>query len=68
MEMPVPISPDCLVDDVMSRFPATIRVFLEFKLGCIGCPIASFHSVEDACREHGIDAGRFLAALRSAVT
>jgi hybrid cluster-associated redox disulfide protein len=56
-----------LVDDVMTRWPGTIRVFLDFKLGCIGCPIASFHSVDDACHEHGIDAGSLIAALRGAV-
>ena len=33
-------SPDDLVDDVMSRSPQTIRAFLEFKMHCIGCPIA----------------------------
>ena len=27
-------------------------------------PIASFHDVDDACREHGIDRDGFLAALR----
>lgn len=55
-----------LVEDVMSRWPATIRVFLDFKMSCVGCPIASFHDVDDACREHGIDRDRFLAALRGA--
>ena len=60
------LEPYLLVDDVMTCWPATIRVFLDFKLGCIGCPIASFHSVDDACREHGIDADNFLAALRGA--
>lgn len=58
------ISSHLLVEDVMTRWPATIRVFLDFKLGCVGCPISSFHSVDDACREHGIDAGGFMAALR----
>ncbi|NVN88106.1 MAG: DUF1858 domain-containing protein [Rhodopseudomonas sp.] len=58
---------DSLVDTVMKGSPATIRVFLDFKLGCVGCPIASFHSVEDACREHGIDHESFLAALRAAI-
>ena len=56
-----------LVDDVMTRWPATIRVFLDFKLGCVGCPIGSFHSVDDACREHGIDGASFMVALRGAV-
>ena len=54
-----------LVDEVMTRWPASIRIFLDFRLGCVGCPIASFHSVEDACREHKIDQGSFVAALRN---
>jgi hybrid cluster-associated redox disulfide protein len=56
---------DSLVDKVMKGHPATIRVFLDFKLGCVGCPIGCFHTVEDACREHGIGAGEFLTALRA---
>lgn len=55
---------DSLVDDVMREFPATIRVFLDFRLHCVGCPIGAFHSIEDSCRAHGIDAEAFLAALR----
>jgi hybrid cluster-associated redox disulfide protein len=56
---------DTLVDDVMRDAPSTIRVFLDFKMRCVGCPIACFHSVDDACREHGVDRQRFLAALRN---
>jgi hybrid cluster-associated redox disulfide protein len=52
-----------LVDDVMCVEPDTIRVFLQHKMGCVGCPIATFHTVEDACREHGIDCDAFLRAL-----
>jgi hybrid cluster-associated redox disulfide protein len=56
---------DDLVDDVMRSAPETIRVFLGFRMGCVGCPIACYHSVNDACREHGVDRDAFLAALRS---
>jgi hybrid cluster-associated redox disulfide protein len=56
-----------LVDDVMSRWPATIRVFLDFRMSCVGCPIASFHSVDEACREHGVECDDFMAALRNAI-
>ena len=58
------IESDTLVDDVMRQTPATIRVFLDFRMKCVGCPIACFHTVEDACREHGIEMARFLAALQ----
>lgn len=54
---------DTLVDEVMNACPATIRVFLDFKMGCVGCPIACFHTVEDACCEHGVDRVAFLEAL-----
>ena len=63
----MPIDFDSLVDEVMRRWPVTIRVFLDFRLGCVGCPIASFHSVDDACREHGVDRASFVAALNGAV-
>ena len=61
------IDADYLVDDMMRGQPATIRVFLDHRMGCVGCPIAGFHSVDDACREHGIDREHFLDALREAV-
>jgi hybrid cluster-associated redox disulfide protein len=34
-------------------------------MGCVGCPIACYHTVDDACREHGVDRDAFLNALRS---
>jgi hybrid cluster-associated redox disulfide protein len=56
---------DDLVDDVMRGAPETIRVFLQFRMGCVGCPIACYHTVDDACREHGVNRDAFLDALRS---
>ncbi|MDE2376358.1 DUF1858 domain-containing protein [Bradyrhizobium sp.] len=60
----MPIEADDLVDEVMRSHPTTIRVFLDFKMSCVGCPIACFHTVHDACLEHGVDRGEFLQALR----
>lgn len=59
----MPIEADDLVDEVMRSHPTTIRVFLDFKMSCVGCPIACFHTVNDACVEHG----EFLRALRKTV-
>ncbi|WP_374304271.1 DUF1858 domain-containing protein [Ferrovibrio sp.] len=60
------IGPDDIVDDVLHRRPAVIRVFLDHRMRCVGCPIACFHSIEDACRAHGIPPDPFLSALRQA--
>lgn len=54
------------VDEVMRRWPATIRIFLDFRMNCVGCPIAGFHTVEDACREHGCAPADFLSMLQLA--
>ena len=55
------------VDEVMRRWPSTIRVFLRFRMHCVGCPIATFHLITDACEEHGVPLQTFLAALEEAV-
>jgi len=57
------INSNQLVDEVMRRRPQTIGVFLKHKMHCVGCPIACFHTVGDACREHCVDEAVFLADL-----
>jgi hybrid cluster-associated redox disulfide protein len=54
---------EMMVDDVMRRWPPAIRVFLDFGMLCAGCPIGAFHSIEEACSEHGVDAGVFVSKL-----
>jgi hybrid cluster-associated redox disulfide protein len=66
METRMPIGFDDIVGEVMTTRPATIRVFLDYRMGCVGCPISGFHTVDDACKEHGVDRDEFLAALRAA--
>ena len=58
---------DLMVDEVMRRWPATIRVFLDFRMRCVGCPIATFHSVGEACDEHGANSAAFLSKLQDTV-
>ena len=55
-----------LVADVMSRWPATIGVFLERRMLCVGCAIGPYHTVADACREHELDEDEVLRDLRAA--
>jgi len=57
---------DLPVDTVMRSWPSTTRAFLSFGMKCVGCPIGSFHTVEEACHEHNVDLGAFHAALSEA--
>lgn len=65
-EMNIDVS--TLVDDVMRKWPGTIRAFLDHRMNCPGCPIACFHTVADACREHHVEVEAFLGDLRRVAT
>jgi hybrid cluster-associated redox disulfide protein len=64
-----PCEPDLSrsVDDIMRLWPQTIRVFLDHRMHCVGCPIGTFHNIADSCREHGVDRDAFTAELRRAI-
>jgi hybrid cluster-associated redox disulfide protein len=52
---PTGIGPNMTVDEIMRRWPATIRIFIRHRMLCIGCPIGVFHTVRDACEAHDLD-------------
>lgn len=54
---------DMSLDEIMRRWPQTLPVFVQWRLHCIGCPIADFHRLRHAADEHGYG----LAELRTAV-
>ena len=64
---PVAIDPHMTVDEIMRRWPATIRVMMRHRMLCIGCPIGIFHTVSDACEAHRLDEGAFSRELLEAM-
>lgn len=43
---------DLPVDTIMDQWPETIRVFLDHRMSCVGCPVGSFHTLTDAAHEY----------------
>lgn len=66
MQQPL-IDPNMSVDEIMRRWPATIRVMIRHDMLCVGCPIGIFHSVADVCAAHAVDEQAFTAELLSTV-
>ncbi|MEO5323035.1 DUF1858 domain-containing protein [Mesorhizobium sp. CC13] len=58
---------DMTMDTIMRRWPGSIRVILGHGLLCVGCPIASFHTVMDAAREHSLDEDMLVDDLTKAM-
>ena len=61
------LDPDLTMDEILRLWPATIRVLLRHKVLCLGCPLAVFHTVADACIEHCLDEEAFVAELEQAI-
>ena len=61
--MPSDSLDDLSVADIMRRWPATIRVFLDWNMKCVGCPIAPLHTLMDAATEHGLPLSQLEAAI-----
>ncbi|WP_298863958.1 DUF1858 domain-containing protein [uncultured Sulfitobacter sp.] len=67
MKPPLMDDPEMPLDTLMSLWPETVSVFLRHKMLCVGCMVASFHTVIDACREYDLDEWVFRAELHAAV-
>tara|TARA_R110000737_G_scaffold295527_1_gene302184 strand:- start:410 stop:619 length:210 start_codon:yes stop_codon:yes gene_type:complete len=59
--------PDLSLDELMTLWPATINVFLQHNMLCIGCMVNPFHTVIDACREYDLEEATFRDELHTAV-
>jgi hybrid cluster-associated redox disulfide protein len=55
------------VDTVMTRWPQTVRVFIDWQLHCIGCPIAGFHRLDDSAYEHGYQSSDLMQAVEAVI-
>jgi hybrid cluster-associated redox disulfide protein len=61
------LNDDATMDGIMREAPAAIRVVLQHGMLCVGCPIASFHTVSDAAREHDLDEDQLRCDLEAAI-
>lgn len=58
---------DISVMDIMNNWPETLSVFLQYKMLCIGCSIAPFHTIEEACAEYNLDVAKIRIELDAAI-
>lgn len=68
MEHPHLKDPDLPLEELMSRWPETITVFMRHKMLCVGCLVGPFHTVIDACAEYGLEVEAFYAELAASIT
>jgi len=55
-----------VVDDVVTRFPTTARVFVSRRMHCVGCEVSRFETLAGAARVYRQPLEALLADLRAA--
>ena len=48
---------------VLSAYPATAKIFMEFGMHCLGCPHSQAESIEEAAMVHGANCDELVAQL-----
>jgi hybrid cluster-associated redox disulfide protein len=54
------------IEDLLTRYPATARVFVRHRMACVGCDIARFESLSEVCQTYVQSLDAFLDELRQA--
>ena len=61
------ITKDTKLQEVISKHPETMEVFMKYGLHCIGCMAAQFETIEVGAKAHGIDVKKLVDDLNKAV-
>lgn len=57
------ITLDHFVAEILDQWPETIRLFLEYRMACVGCSLSSFDTLGDALRAYNLPQEKILEAL-----
>ena len=57
------ITKDLSIQDIVAEYPESVEVFAQYGLGCIGCAMASYETLEQGAAAHGINIDELLKAL-----
>lgn len=57
------ITKEMSIQEIVSNNPEVVEVLAQFGLGCIGCAMASYETLEQGAMAHGIDADDLVKAI-----
>ena len=57
---------DSTVAEVLASWPQTARVFFRHRMACVGCPMASFETLDSSTQVYGVSLEDFVKELEVA--
>jgi hybrid cluster-associated redox disulfide protein len=61
------ITLDHCMDEILDRWPVTIKLILEYRMACVGCSLSSFDTLKDALEAYNLPQDAVLQALNACV-
>lgn len=49
------ITKETTIEDVVTKYPESVMVFMKHGLHCVGCHVSAFESIEEGAMAHGIN-------------
>jgi len=62
------ITKDMGIMEAIQKYPDVIGVFVAHGLGCIGCAMANFETIEQGAMAHGMDLEALMRDLNEAAS
>ena len=61
------ITKNMKIEEIIKKYPETIEVFARYGFHCIGCAAASFESIEDGAKAHGVTVDEIVEDLNKII-
>jgi len=61
------ITKEMTIEDVVTKYPETMMVFMRHGLHCVGCHVSAFESIEEGSMTHGINVDALVLDLNKVV-
>ena len=61
------ITKEMSINEVIQTYPETIPVFLQHGLGCIGCALSKFETIEQGALAHGMDVDALIKDINGTI-
>jgi hybrid cluster-associated redox disulfide protein len=62
-----PLAPNDTIAELLATYPAAARVLVGQRMHCVGCEIAPFETIADACVIYGVAVHDLFAEIHRAM-
>lgn len=61
------VTKDMNIRELVQKYPNSVRVFAAYGIGCIGCALSHYETLEQGLNAHGINVNEFLNDLNGVI-